>query len=81
MHHVFKGIIKSLVEITIDFLKYNKQWKKYCDMINLILEEISSLMLDFCHVIFFWQSQSDYRPTGWIAENYLGYSRLMVCLF
>ena len=34
----------------------------------------------FCHVESFWQSQSDYRPTGWIVENYLGYSRLLVYL-
>ena len=80
MHHLFEGIIKSLVEVTSDFLKHNKQWKTYCDIINPILEEISSLKLDFCHVEGFWQSQSDYRPTGWIAENYLGYSRLMVYL-
>ena len=80
MHHLFEGIIKSLLEITMDFLKHNKQWKKYCGMINPILEEISSIKLDFCHVEGFWQSQTDYRPTGWIAENYLGYSRLMVYL-
>ena len=54
--------------------------EKYCDIINPILDEISSLKLDFCHVESFWQSQSDYRPTGWIAENYLGYLRLLVYL-
>ena len=63
MHHLFEGIIKSLVKITIDFLKFDKQWKKYYDIIEPILEEISSLKLDFCHVERIWQSQSDYRPT------------------
>ena len=42
--------------------------EKNCDKINPILEEISSLKFDFFHVESFWQSQSDYRPTGWIAE-------------
>ena len=81
MHHLFEGIVKSLMEVTMEYLKFYKNWTQFCDNINLILEEIESLKCDFCRVEPFWQSNnSDYKPTGWIAENYLGYCRIIVYL-
>jgi len=80
MHHLFEGIIKSLIEVTMDFLKFNKMWSKYCEIINPILSIIETLKLDFCRVQSFWGSSTDYKPTGWIAENYLGYTRVILIL-
>ena len=54
MHHLFERMTKSLVEKTIGFLKYNKQWNKYCDIIKPILEEIRGLKFDYCHIESFW---------------------------
>ena len=81
MHHLFEGIIKSLIEVTMEYLKFYKHWTQFCDNVNPILDEIESLKCDFCRVEPFWQSnKSDYKPTGWIAENYLGYCRIIVYL-
>ena len=80
MHHLFEGIVKSLIEVTMEYLKFHKLWSKYCEMINPLLNEIDTLKLDFCRVESFWCSTTDYKPTGWIAENYLGFSRIIIVL-
>ena len=80
MHHLFEGIMKALIEVTMDFLKFYKLWSRYCEHINPILEELNNLKLDYCHIEPFWHTNSDYKPTGWIAENYLAYARLSVVL-
>lgn len=80
MHHLFEGIVKSLLEVTMEFLKYFKSWSKYCERINPILDDIDSLKCDFCRIEAFWHSKTDYKPSGWIAENYLGYSRILLIL-
>lgn len=68
MHHLFEGIIKSLIEVSMDFLKFNKIWTKYCEIVNPILNSIDTLKLDFCRAESFWGSSTNYKPTGWIAE-------------
>ena len=80
MHHLFEGIIKSLLEITTTYLKFSKCWSKYCECINPLMDDINALRLDYCHVEAFWYSKTDYKATGWIAENYLGYARIIVIL-
>jgi len=65
MHHLFEGIIKSLIEISMEYLKFYKHWSQFCETVNPILDEIESLKCDFCRVESFWQSnKSDYKPTG-----------------
>ena len=81
MHHLFEGIIKSMIELTMEYLKWHKQWSQYCEMIHPLLDDIDSLNCNFCRVESFWElNKSDYKPTGWIAENYLGYSRIISLL-
>ena len=80
MHHLFEGIIKSLVDITMDFLKFHKQWSKFCEIVNPLLIDIESLKLDYCRSEIFWGTTTDYKPTGWIAENYLAYARINLVL-
>ena len=80
MHHLFEGIVKSLIEVTMDYLKFYKCWRKYCERINPILEDINSLKLEFCNAETFWHSKTDFKATGWIADNYLGYARIIVIL-
>ena len=64
----------------MDFLKFHKCWSKFCEYINPILQDINFLKLDFCRVDEFWESTTDYKKTGWIAENYLGYTRIHIVL-
>ncbi len=80
MHHIFEGIIKTLIEVTMDYLKFHKLWSKYCESINPTLDDIEGLKCDFCRVESFWHSKTDYKPSGWIAETYLGYARIIVVL-
>ena len=80
MHHLFEGIVKALIEVTTDYLKFYKCWTKYCEHINPLLDDINSLRLEFCNIEPFWQSKTEYKATGWIAENYLGYARIVIVL-
>lgn len=80
MHHLFEGIIKSLLETTIEYLKHYKCWSKYCEQVNPVLDDINYLKCNFCRIERFWNSKTDFKPTGWIAENYLGYARIILVL-
>ena len=81
MHHLFVGIVKSMIEVTMEYLKYHKLCSKYCEMIHPLLDDIDSLKYNFCRAESFWESNKrEYKPTGWIAENYLGYSRIISLL-
>ena len=75
MHHLFEGIVKSCIEVLIQFLKYHKKWSKFSEIANLLLENIFLLRLDFCKC----ETLSS-ETSGWLAENYLGFSRIAVVI-
>ena len=65
MHHLFKGIVKSIIEVTMEYLKYHKLWSKYYEMIHLLLDDIDSIKCNFCRAESFWESnKTEYKPTG-----------------
>ena len=79
MHHLFEGLVKSSIEVLIVYLKYHKKWTKYAKLINQILDDVSSLNLTYCAVASF-SNDEDFKTGGWLAENYLGFSRIMIIL-
>jgi len=79
MHLLFEGIVKSLIEIQMDFFKIQKKWSQYGEYANTLLDDISQLKLDYCKVEQFTNGK-EYKTGGWLAETYLGYARLLVIL-
>ena len=47
IHHL-EGIVKSMIEVTMEYLKCHKLWSKYCEMIHPLLDDIDSLKCNFC---------------------------------
>ena len=65
MHHLFEGIVKSMIEVTMEYLKHHKLWSKYCEMIHPLLDDIDSIKCNFCRAESFWESnKTEYKPTG-----------------
>ena len=84
MHLIFQGIIKSIIEMISDWLSplstslsYHKQ---FCKIINPMMVKISNMNLNWCALNTFNVSKN-YKPTGWIAANYLAYARLMLIYY
>ena len=80
MHLVFQGIIKSVTEITFEWLKQHEKKNTFCAHIHNYLQQIKTLQCDFCKVETF-SSGREYSLGGWIAESYLGFARVMVIMF
>ena len=79
MHLLFEGIVKSGIELIIQFMKYHKKWNKLVTVANHYLDEVHYLCLDYCKCEAFTNDE-DYKPGGWLAETYLGFSRIMVII-
>lgn len=79
MHHIFEGIVKSIIEVQMEFFKIHNKWSAFGGYSNNILADIQQLKLAYCRVEPF-TSGKEYKTGGWIAETYLGYSRLMIIL-
>jgi len=79
MHHLFEGIIKSIIEIQMEFFKLYNKWSTFGSYSNNILADINQLKISYCRAEPF-TSGKEFKTGGWIAETYLGYSRLMIIL-
>ena len=79
MHHLFEGIVKSIIELQMDFFKLHNKWSTFGGYSNNILADINQLKVAYCRAEPF-TSGNEYKTGGWIAETYLGYSRLMIIL-
>ena len=79
MHHLFEGLVKTAIELLTLFLKYHKKWTKFGRLINEIMSDVSSLHIGYC-VVDTFSNVDDLKTGGWLAENYLGFSRVMVIL-
>jgi len=79
MHHLFEGIVKSIIEIQMEFFKLHNKWSTFGSISNNILADISHLKISYCRAEQF-TSGNEFKTGGWIAETYLGYSRLMIIL-
>ena len=79
MHQLFEGLVKSSLEILIQFFKFHKKWSKFAKLINEMIEDVASLRLGFCKCEPL-TNQDDFKGGGWLAETYLGYSRILVII-
>ena len=76
MHHLFEGIVKTIIDVQMIFFKSHNKWNSYGTFGNTILADINQLKIGFCRAEPFTAGK-DFKTGGWIAETYLGYSRLM----
>ena len=79
MHQLFEGLVKSSLEILSQYLKYHKKWAKFGKMMNELIDDVGSLHVGYCKCEPL-TNQDDFKGGGWLAETYLGYSRLMVIM-
>ena len=80
MHHLFEGVIKAIIELQMDFFKQHNKWSQYGNIANSILEDVNNLkcLYNRCEP---FTGGKEFKTGGWLAETYLGYSRLIVILF
>ena len=70
MHHIFHGITDDIIVLITDFLKEHSLATTFDDSVNPFLLEISSFRLDWCRMKKLPSKQ-------WLAEDLLGFSRIM----
>ena len=79
MHLLFEGIVKSVIDLITQFMKFHKKWNKFAKITNQYLEHVHYMRLEYCKCEMF-TNEDDYKPGGWLAETYLGFSRIIVIL-
>ena len=79
MHLLFQGIIKSVIEVSILLLKKHSRNTYFARIVSPLMSKIKAIQCEFCRLETF---NGDKQTTlgGWIAENYLGFSRVMICI-
>ena len=55
-------------------------YKELCKIINPMMVKISNMNLTWCALNTFNVSKN-YKPSGWIASNYLAFARLMLVCY
>ena len=85
MHLLFQGIIKSLIEMISEWLialstKNASYYKNFCSIIHPLMVSISNMNITWCALNTF-NITKNYKPTGWIANNYLAFARVMLVLY
>ena len=79
MHLLFQGIIKSVFEITFEWLKLHGKKTAFCKFIDATLQSVKDLQCSFCRTELL-QTGKETSTGGWIAEHYLGAARLLTHL-
>ena len=79
MHLLFQGIIKSVIEVSIVILKKHSKNTMFAQHVHSIMHKIKSVQCEFCRVETF-NGSNQTSLGGWVAENYLGFSRVMICI-
>ena len=79
MHLIFQGVTNSIISITTDYLKTISKWRHFGRISEDFLYSIQMNQLAFCRIDSF--SGDQYTTGGWIAENYLAFSRLICIIF
>ena len=80
MHLLFQGIVKSIIEMISEWLSGLSYYKHFCHIIHPIMIEISNMNLNWCFLNSF-NTSKNYKSTGWIANNYLAFARLMLVFY
>ena len=82
MHHLFQGVVKSIVDETSDWLKrkYKPQYKAFGDTVNSMLTKIHDVGVDWCRMERLLKGKT-YSMSGWQAEQYIAFSRCMLVIY
>ena len=70
MHHIFHGIVARIMLVVEDVFTDEEKKSTFEDVLNPYLLELMSLRLDWLHV-------KTLPKTQWLAEDELGFSRIM----
>ncbi|KAK1742046.1 hypothetical protein QTG54_007619 [Skeletonema marinoi] len=74
MHLICHGVAADIIELVDKFLKTHRLGKKFESFANKYLLEIDRFKLCWCKI--------RYLPkTNWLAEDILGFSRIMPCMY
>ena len=76
MHLLFQGIIKSVFEMTFEWLKLHGKKTAFCKYIDTTIQSVKDLQCSFCRTEVL-QTGKETSTSGWIAEHYLGAARLL----
>lgn len=79
MHQIFLGLIKSIIQWTIDWLKSHQKLTQFGDHISPLIENIRLMQCGFCKIDRFGQKRN-YTIANWVSEAYLAFARLMPIL-
>jgi hypothetical protein len=77
MHLIFLGIVKATVKRLEDWLKSRRGHDSFVTFASGVLDSVSSLNLQWCRVLPYKCG----KFTGWISENYLALSRLILWFY
>jgi hypothetical protein len=79
MHQIFLGVVKSLIELTFNWLKTVMKGQQFGRTINPFLLKVKHLQCGFCKMESFGggSKSSEYTTGGWVSESYLAYARLL----
>ena len=82
MHHLFQGIVKSVMDLTNDWLssKDGPQYKDFGDHVNDSLLELHDLGIDWCRAEKF-MSGRNYSLGGWQAEQFVAFARFSLIVY
>lgn len=79
MHLIFLGLAKTMLRLLQDLMKTARNYSPFHDAGNAYLKKLRSLSLEFCKAWNFGSMKTPHGP--WVAENCLGYVRVMKGLY
>jgi len=82
MHLLFLGIVKSIMEITRDWLSKltNSPYKQFGDYINSFITNLSNMNIGWLRMTSF-HGQRNYTTSGWLSVHYATIGRLCCILY
>ena len=82
MHQLFQGLMKSLITFVGGWMKNERQHSYFCEDISEYMGKVKNMNLDWCKMESFIISKSSGIGTsGWVAENYLAFARLLPVIY
>ena len=76
MHLLFLGIVKSIIELTFQWLKLHKSLTSFGNFVHVYHVSIKNLQSNFCKLESF-SNNKETNTAGWRADNYLAFCRVI----
>ena len=82
MHQLFQGVMKSIMDETMNWLKYkvNSAYKEFGDYVNSTLTKLHDIGLDWCRMEKFTGGRM-FTTGGWQAEQYVAFARCSLLVY